>query len=114
MIDHNAVPFSLRQIRYFLATAETLSITEAAHRLHISQPSVSTTISALEEMFGTQLFIRHHAQGMSLTPAGRLLASEARALLKQSEELNATLKEFRTPAAPARSRSAFWSPWHRC
>ena len=94
MTERGAVAFSLRQIRYFLAAAETLSITDGARRLHISQPSVSTSISSLEEILGVQLFIRHHAQGLSLTPAGHVLAAEARALLKHADELQATLGQF--------------------
>jgi DNA-binding transcriptional LysR family regulator len=79
--------FTLKQIRYFVAAAETGSITEAGKRLHISQPSVSAAISELEERFKVDLFVRHHAQGLSLTPAGARLLRDARSLLDQAEEL---------------------------
>jgi len=88
------IDFSLRQLRYFVAAAETLSITEAAKRLHISQPSVSTAVSALEEIFTTQLFNRHASLGLALTPAGHLLAREARALMKSASDLHSTVREF--------------------
>ena len=65
--------YTLRQIEYFIATAETGSITLASERVNISQPSISTAIAHLEEELGTQLFVRRHAQGLSLTSAGRLL-----------------------------------------
>ena len=79
--------FTLKQIRYFIAVAETGSITEAGKRLHISQPSVSAAIAELEQRFEVDLFIRHHAQGLSLTPAGARLYKDAKNLLEQAEEL---------------------------
>lgn len=79
--------YSLRQLEYFIAVGETLSITLAAERIHISQPSISTAISFLEKELGVQLFIRHHAQGMSLTPAGRDLLREAKNIVAQAERL---------------------------
>jgi len=79
--------YSLRQLEYFIAAGETLSITLAAERIHISQPSISTAISFLEKELGVQLFIRHHAQGLSLTPAGRDLLREAKNLVAQAERL---------------------------
>jgi DNA-binding transcriptional LysR family regulator len=88
------VRYSLRQLRYFVVTAETLSFTAAAKRLHISQPSISTALADLEEMFGVQLFIRHHASGLSLTQPGRDLLGQARNLLKNAEELQLAAKEL--------------------
>ena len=73
--------YTLRQIEYFIATAETGSITLASERVNISQPSISTAIAHLEEELGTQLFIRRHAQGLSLTPAGRAVLAEAKRLV---------------------------------
>ncbi len=86
--------FTLRQLRYFVAAAETLSFTGAARRLHVSQPSISTALSDMEEGFDVQLFLRHHAQGLSLTPAGASLLREARALLRQAEELQGYAQEW--------------------
>ncbi|MGF6573567.1 transcriptional regulator, LysR family [Paraburkholderia fungorum] len=88
------VRYSLRQLRYFVVTAETLSFTAAAKRLHISQPSISTALADLEELFGVQLFIRHHASGLSLTQPGRDLLGHARNLLKNAEELQLTAQEL--------------------
>ncbi len=79
--------FTLRQISYFVATAETGSITQASERVNISQPSISSAITALEESYGIQRFIRHHAQGLSLTADGQRFLREARALLLQAEEV---------------------------
>lgn len=79
--------FTLKQISYFVATAETGSITQASEKVNISQPSISSAITALEEEFGIQLFIRHHAQGLSLTAEGQRFLREAKALLLQAEEV---------------------------
>lgn len=79
--------FTLKQISYFVATAETGSITLASERVSISQPSISSAITALEDAFGIQLFIRHHAQGLSLTSEGQRFLREAQALLVQAEEV---------------------------
>ncbi len=79
--------FTFRQLGYFIAAAETGSITSASKRASISQPAISTAISHIERELDVQLFLRHHAQGLSLTPAGRALLREAKQLLKQAEGL---------------------------
>jgi DNA-binding transcriptional LysR family regulator len=86
--------YSLRQLRYFVVTAEVLSFTAAARKLHISQPSISTALADLEASFGVQLFIRHHASGLSLTQAGRDMLGQARNLLKNAEELQSAAREM--------------------
>lgn len=79
--------YTLRQIEYFVATAETGSITLASERVNISQPSISTAILHLEEHLGTQLFLRRHAQGLSLTPQGKIVLAEAKKLIEQANHL---------------------------
>jgi DNA-binding transcriptional LysR family regulator len=79
--------FSFRQLTYFIAAGETGSITLASKRANISQPAISTAISHIERELDVQLFLRHHAQGLSLTPAGRALLRDAKQLLKQAEGL---------------------------
>ncbi len=86
--------FTLKQLRYFAAAGETGSVTKAAVLVHVSQPSISAAIAHLEQVFGLQLFIRHHAQGLSLTPAGRRLLGEAKRLLNQAEGLSHTASEL--------------------
>lgn len=85
--------FTFRQLEYFVAAGETGSITLASERINISQPSISTAISNLETELGVRLFVRHHAQGLSLTPAGRRLLHEAKALLAQANHLYDTVSE---------------------
>jgi DNA-binding transcriptional LysR family regulator len=76
--------FTFRQLTYFIAAAESGSITLASKRANISQPAISTAISHIEKELNLQLFLRHHAQGLSLTPAGRVLLRESKQLLKQA------------------------------
>ncbi|WP_158881696.1 LysR substrate-binding domain-containing protein [Amycolatopsis anabasis] len=79
--------FSLVQLEYFVATAEARTISEAAERLHTTQSALSSAIIRLERHLGCQLFVRHHAKGVTLTPAGRQLLADARAVLRQAEDL---------------------------
>jgi len=75
----------LRHLRYFVAVAETESLTLAAKsKLHTSQPSLSRQIRDLEEEIGAQLMTRT-ARGIELTPAGRAFLDHARGVLSQVE-----------------------------
>ncbi|MCB8877050.1 LysR family transcriptional regulator [Acidisoma silvae] len=76
-----AIQFSLRQLSYFVATAEAGSTLRASETLHVSQPAVSVAIGQLEQSFGRKLFVRRHAQGVDLTPFGRRKLAEVRQLL---------------------------------
>ena len=78
---------TLRQLEYFVAAGEEGSIIGAAERINISPPSISMAVSSLEREFGVQLFVRHHAQGLSLTSAGQVLLEQAKQLLGQAERL---------------------------
>ena len=78
--------FTLKQLHYFSTVVETESIVEASRKLLIAQPSISIAIKNLEQTFGQQLLIRHHAQGVSLTPDGRRFYEKARELLRLSHE----------------------------
>lgn len=85
--------FTLRQLSYFVAAGEVGGVTLASERINVSQPSISAAISQLEKEFRLQLFVRHHAQGLSLTPAGHRVMQAAKALLKQAEELHGVARE---------------------
>jgi DNA-binding transcriptional LysR family regulator len=88
--------FTLRQIEYFIAVGELGSISLASERLNISPPSISTAVSDLEAALGLELFIRHHAQGVSLTSEGRRLLQEAKALLARANALHEVAGEMLT------------------
>lgn len=62
-------------------------MTDAALGIPVAQSSVSAAIAQLEAALGVQLLIRHHARGVSPTPAGRQLLDRARALLRGADEL---------------------------
>ena len=79
--------FTLRHLSYFVAVADAGGITGAARSLHVSQPSISAALGQLERRLGLQLFLRHHAQGLSLTSAGRRLLGQARQLIAHADEL---------------------------
>jgi AraC-like DNA-binding protein len=72
------------QLRSFVATAEELSITAAARRVHLSQPALSRQIQSLEEELGVALFDRVR-QRIHLTAAGRYFLDRARQMLCDAE-----------------------------
>lgn len=85
--DAAMIRYSLRQLEYFVLAASEGSVVGAAQRLNISQPSVSAAITKLEDQLGVQLLIRHHAAGVSTTPAGAQVLAQARNLLQHANEL---------------------------
>ena len=106
--------FTLKHLRYFVAAAERGSVTAAARAIHVSQPSISEAIAHLEAVFDLQLFLRHHAQGLSPTPAGRRLLLEARSLLAHADDLASIAPAAWPTRWPATSTSAASSPSPRC
>ena len=89
----------LRHLRYFIAVAETGSLTEAAERrLHTSQPSLSRQIRDLEHQVGAELLSRS-VRGVELTDAGRVFLDHARAVLVQ---VDAGVQAARNAAHPVR------------
>lgn len=80
--------FTLRQLEYFIAVGEAGSIALASERVNVTAPSMSSAIAQLEAGFGVQLFIRRHAQGSVLTPAGERFMEQARAVLEEADKLN--------------------------
>lgn len=79
--------FTLVQLRYFAAAARRGSMTHAAQEMVVSQSAVSTAVASLEKALGVQLLLRHHARGLTLTPAGRDFLDAVRDFLAHSVEL---------------------------
>ena len=91
-----AIPFTFRQLSYFVSVAQHGSISKAADTLHVSQPSVSIAIHQLESLLNQPLFQRHRGQGVSLTPRGEGLFKEARQILTLSHNLLASQERDNT------------------
>jgi DNA-binding transcriptional LysR family regulator len=68
---------TLRQIRYFLAAAETGQFSAAATQVHVTQTAITSSIRELEQAVGLVLFERHHACGVSLTADGQRFMQHA-------------------------------------
>lgn len=75
----------IRQLKYFVATAESGQVSRAAVALSVSQSSVTTAIRELEAETASKLFERS-SQGMELTQAGRELLAVAYEILAKVEE----------------------------
>src|SRR5271163_3382806 len=90
----------LRHLRYFVAVAETKSLTLAAkEKLHTSQPSLSRQIRDLEEEVGAQLMTRT-ARGVELTPSGTGFLDHARTVLSQIDAATEAARRVAHPAKP--------------
>lgn len=90
--------FDLRQVRYFTVLAEQRHFGRAASLLHITQPSLSRQIRALEQRVGTRLLDRDR-HGTRLTPAGAAFLPHAEQLLTAAAQAAA---HARAAAAPGR------------
>lgn len=76
----------LRQLRYFVAVAETGNISRAAQKIFLTQPALSRQIKALEEEIG-QCLLERQAHSIRLTRAGEALLREARNLLQRADAM---------------------------
>ena len=87
----------IQRIQTFLSAAESLSFSEAAKQLHLSQPTVSHHIKTLESELGVTLFDRSSG-GLRLTDAGRLLLPWANRLLRDTTDLEAIMSSMQDVA----------------
>lgn len=74
---------TLQQLRYVTAVAETGTITEAANRLYISQPSLTNAIHELEKEMSVVIFNRTN-KGITLSKEGEDFLGYARQVLEQA------------------------------
>jgi DNA-binding transcriptional LysR family regulator len=84
---------NINKIAVFVSAAETLTFSETAKQLHLSQPTVSHHIRTLEQEMGAVLFTRS-AHGLQLTEAGRLLLPWARRLLHDTHDMQAMMSSI--------------------
>ncbi len=75
-----------RRLSYFLAVVDEGSVTRAARRVHVAQPSLSQAIRGLESELGAELFHRV-GRGLRLSAAGEALVGPARQVLLAIDEV---------------------------
>ena len=80
----------IRTLRYFLAVAREENMTRAAETLHVTQPTLSKALKALEDELGKKLFTRH-SFSIKLTDEGMLLRNRAEDLVSMADRIE---KEF--------------------
>lgn len=76
---------SYRNMLAFIRVAESATFAEAAEKLHITQPALSSAIKKMEEQLGGKLFSRS-TRRVSLTPEGLTLLPNARRLVNEWDE----------------------------
>ncbi len=89
-------PFTLRQLQYVVAVADTLSFRKAAEKCHVSQPSLSAQVAQLEDVLGVRLFERDRRRVL-LTSVGKELVEGARRLLVETDALEDAAKRAGDP-----------------
>ena len=99
--------FTIRQIEYAVAILDYGSVAGASSHLGVAQPTLSAALAKLEQQVGLQLFIRHHAQGVSPSPAGRSFLAEARNLLTHAQDLQRDTESMGTAIAGTLSLASF-------
>lgn len=77
---------NLRHLHYFLAMSDAGSMSDAAVRLGVSQPTLSTALRDLEKALGVVLFDRSRGRSLILTNVGTALVPETRAMLQHADE----------------------------
>ncbi len=76
----------IRTLRYFLAVAREENMTRAAETLHVTQPTLSKALKALEDELGKKLFTRH-SFSIKLTDEGILLRNRAEDLVSMADRI---------------------------
>ncbi|MEJ2708326.1 MAG: selenium metabolism-associated LysR family transcriptional regulator [Anaerolineales bacterium] len=88
----------LSRLETFIYAAESLSFSEAAKRLNLTQPTISHHIQMLEHELGVMLFERS-SSGLHLTEAGRFLLPSARKLIRETIEMQEMVASMQTKIA---------------
>src|SRR6186713_1387744 len=88
--------FTLRQLQYLVAVADTLSFRKAAEHCHVAQPSLSAQLAELESSLGIRMFERDRRRVL-LTSAGQEILERARRILGEADELREAAKRVGDP-----------------
>lgn len=89
----------VKQQEYFVAIVEEGSLSKAAKKLYISQPTLSQFLSKLENSLGVQLVMRSSSNTLSLTDAGRLYYEYAKKMLGIRDEFENKLSDLSETSA---------------
>ncbi|WP_319532646.1 LysR family transcriptional regulator [uncultured Cohaesibacter sp.] len=96
----------IRQLRYFIAIAEARSISAAAQKLRIAQPSLSQHLVNMERELGVKL-VERSARGSVLTNEGEILLGRAYEICQMVETCVSEIKEL---SGEVRGRVRFGMP----
>jgi len=94
------MPFTLRQLQYFVAVAGHGSVSQAARGMSISQSAVTEAVKELEADLGVRLFDRH-SRGLNITHKGHQFLRHAKVILS---EVSGARRAFESDAAPVSGR----------
>ena len=83
----------IRQLRYFIAIADSRSLSEAAAKLNIAQPSLSQHLASIESELGVKLVVRS-PRGSFLTPEGTILLKHAHEISGKLSSCLASMKKL--------------------
>src|SRR5258706_815898 len=90
---------NFQQLRYVRETVrQGLNLTEAAKKLHTSQPGVSKQIRDLEGELGVEIFVPHGKRIIAVTEPGKAVVEAIEQLLQEAENLRQGGREFKDQA----------------
>jgi DNA-binding transcriptional LysR family regulator len=109
--EREAIIMQMQQVHYFLALCEELNFTRAARRCGVSQPTLTTAISALEQELGGALF--HRKPSIALTGLGRTVQPYLDEIARNADHAREVARTLTArPGADRSSRQAVDSSEH--
>lgn len=104
---------TLRQLEYFLAVAAHSSMTAAAEECFVTPGTIALAMNDLEKSLGVQLLARQTSKGVTLTSMGWIALDKARAILRDSRELEELASRARGELTGSLKIGCFstMSPW---
>lgn len=94
-IDHErTTTMDLLQLQYFITIAECQHITKAANQLRVSQPSLSNTLSRIENELGAKLFDRQ-GRNIVLNDYGKILLAHAKTIFRELDNITTEINELK-------------------